>query len=416
MTQDYSALLAQLDALKSADAGAVFAELIRAGLQALIEAEAAEAIGAGRYQRSEQRNTHRNGHRAKTVSTTSGDIEVKIPKLRAGSFFPSLLERRRRIDKALHAVIMEAYVHGVSTRSVDDLVAALGVGSGVSKSEVSRICAGLDKEIEAFRTRRLTHTQFPYVFCDATFCKVRVGAHVVSQALIVATGVSIDGTREVLGTAVGDSESFEFWREFLGSLKARGLTGVHLVISDAHAGLKAAVAQQFAGSSWQRCRVHFMRNLHGAVAAKHAPAVTAAVKTIFAHTDPAEVAAQWDQVADTLSASFPKISTMMDEAKTDVLAFTAFPRAHWQKIWSNNPIERLNKEIKRRADVVEIFPNPAAFLRLATAVVIEAHDEWQVTRRYLSDISMVELRKVIAAKQAAAEPAAKALAEQRQIA
>jgi transposase-like protein len=410
MTQDHSALLAQLDSLKSADAGAVFAELIRAGLQALIEAEATETIGAGRYQRSSDRGTHRNGHRPKTVSTTAGDIEVQIPKLRVGSFFPSLLERRRRIDKALHAVIMEAYVHGVSTRSVDDLVAAMGVDSGVSKSEVSRICAGLDKEIEAFRTRSLTHTQFPYVFCDATFCKVRVGAHVVSQALVVATGVSIDGTREVLGTAVGDSESFEFWREFLASLRARGLGGVHLVISDAHAGLKAAVAQQFAGSSWQRCRVHFMRNLHTAVAAKHAPAVTAAVKTIFAHTDPEEVAAQWDRVADTLAASFPKVAAMMGEAKTDVLAFTAFPKAHWQKIWSNNPIERLNKEIKRRADVVEIFPNPAAFLRLATAVVIEAHDEWQVTRRYLSDVSMDELRAVIAAKHASA-----ALAKQHQI-
>ena len=412
MTHDHSALLAQIDALKSAEVGAVFAELIRAGLQALIEAEATEKIGAGRYQRSEDRGTHRNGHRSKTVSTTSGDIEVMIPKLRVGSFFPSLLERRRRIDKALHAVIMEAYVHGVSTRSVDDLVAALGVDSGISKSEVSRICAGLDREIEAFRTRSLTHTTFPYVFCDATFCKVRVGAHVVSQALVVATGVSIEGTREVLGTAVGDSESFEFWREFLASLKARGLAGVHLVISDAHAGLKAAVAQQFTGTSWQRCRVHFMRNLHGAVSAKHAPAVTAAVKTVFAHTDPEEVAAQWDTVADSLAGSFPKVAAMMNEAKADVLAFTAFPRAHWQKIWSNNPIERLNKEIKRRADVVEIFPNPAAFLRLATAVVIEAHDEWQVTRRYLSEVSMAELRKVIAAKQSADKP----LAEQRQIA
>ena len=412
MTHDYSALLAQLDALKSAEAGAVFAELIRAGLQALIEAEAAATIGAGRYERSEARETHRNGHRARTLSTTSGDIEVKIPKLRAGSFFPSLLQPRRRIDKALHAVIMEAYVHGVSTRSVDDLVAALGVESGISKSEVSRICAGLDREIEAFRTRSLHHTSFPYVFCDATFCKVRVGAHVVSQALVVATGVSAEGTREVLGTAVGDSESYEFWREFLASLKARGLSGVHLVISDAHAGLKAAVAQQFSGSSWQRCRVHFMRNLHGAVSAKHAPAVTAAVKTIFAHTDPAEVADQWDRVADTLAGSFPKVAAMMAEAKTDVLAFTAFPQSHWQKIWSNNPIERLNKEIKRRADVVEIFPNPAAFLRLATAVVIEAHDEWQVTRRYLSEVSMAELRKVIAAKESAAKP----VAEQRQIA
>jgi transposase-like protein len=226
----------------------------------------------------------------------------------------------------------------VSTRSVDDLVAAMGVEAGISKSEVSQICAGLDREIDAFRTRSLAHTEFPCVFCDATFCKVRIGARVVSQALVVATGVSIDGTREVLGTAVGDSESYEFWREFLASRKARGLAGVHLVISDAHAGLKIAVAQQFTNSSWQRCRVHFMRNLHTAVTAKHAPAVTAAVKTIFAHTEPTEVAAQWDRVADTLTASFPKVGAMMGDAKTDVLAFTAFPRAHWQKIWSSNPI------------------------------------------------------------------------------
>ncbi len=226
MTHDHSALLTQLDALKGADSASVFAELIRTGLQALIEAEATDKLGAGRYERTDTRITHRNGHRTKTVATTSGDVEVKIPpKLRSGSFFPSLLERRRRIDKALYAVVMEAYVHGVSTRSVDDLVGALGVGSGISKSEVSRICAGLDAEIARFRERTLTHTSFPYVFLDATFCKVRVGAHVVSQALVVATGVSIDGTREVLGTAVGDSESFEFWREFLTSLKARGLSG-----------------------------------------------------------------------------------------------------------------------------------------------------------------------------------------------
>ncbi|NLU65464.1 IS256 family transposase [Rhodococcus sp. HNM0563] len=225
-----------------------------------------------------------------------------------------------------------------------------------------------------------------------------------ASALVVATGVSIDGSREVLGTAVGDSESFEFWREFLTSLKARGLSGVHLVISDAHSGLKAAIAQQFAGSAWQRCRVHFMRNIRATVGAKHVPPVMAAVKTIFAHTDPAEVVAQWDQVTDTFAGSFPKAAALMESAKYDVLAFTAFPKAHWQKVWSNNPIERLNKEIKRRADVVEIFPNPAAFLRLATAVVIEQHDEWQVTRRYVSDVSMDELRAVIAAKEHATEP------------
>lgn len=227
----------------------------------------------------------------------------------------------------------------------------------------------------------------------------------VSHALVVATWVSIDSTREVLGTAVGDSESFDFWRAFLIGLKARGLSGVHLVISDAHVGLKAAVAQQFTGAPWQRCRVHFKRNVTSAVSSKQVPPAMAAIETIFAHTEPDAVAAQWDQVDQTLAAPFPKVATMMDSAKEDVLAFRAFrafPKSHWQKIWSNNPIERLNKEIKRRADVVEIFPNPAAFLRLATAVVIEAHDEWQVTRRYVSDVSMDELRVVIARKERAA--------------
>ena len=235
MTHSHSGVHAQLDALLSADPQAMFAELVRAGLQALIEAEAATKIGADRYERTEDRTTHRNGHRTKTISTPVGDIEARIPKLRSGSFFPALLERRRRVDRALYAVIMQAYVHGVSTRGVDDLVRALGVDTGISKSEVSRICADLDAEVEAFRTRTLAHTQFPYVFADATFCKVRIGAHVVSHAMVVATGVSVDGTREVLGTAVGDSESYEFWSDFLRSLKARGLTGVHLVISDAHA-------------------------------------------------------------------------------------------------------------------------------------------------------------------------------------
>jgi transposase-like protein len=269
ITHDHSALLTRLDALKSADPGSVFAELIRAGLQALIDAETTQALGAGRYERT----NYRNGTRPKMVATTSGDTEVQIPKLRSGSFFPSLLERRRRINQALHAVIMEAYVHGVSTRNVDDLVAALGVESGVSKSQVSRICAGLDVEIARFRERTLTHTTFPYVFLDATYCKNRIGAHVVSHALVVATAVSIEGTREVLGTAVGDSESFDFWCEFLAGLRARGLAGVHLVISDAHAGLKAAVVQQFMGASGQRCRVHFMRNVGTAVSSKHVPPV-----------------------------------------------------------------------------------------------------------------------------------------------
>jgi len=225
MTHDHSALIAQLDVLKGADPASVFAELIRAGLQALIDAEATEVLGAGRYERTAERTNYRNGTRSKTVATTSGDIEVQIPKLRSGSFFPSLLERRRRIDQALYAVIMEAYVHGVSTRNVDDLVVALGVDSGISKSQVSRICAGLDTEIARFRERTLTHTTFPYVFLDATYCKVRIGAHVVSHALVVATGVSIDGTREVLGTAVGDSESFGFLARIPGRSAGSRLVG-----------------------------------------------------------------------------------------------------------------------------------------------------------------------------------------------
>lgn len=407
MTHDHSALLDQLVGLKdSGQFQAMTAELLRHGLQELIEAELTARIGAGRYERSGERTTHRNGSRPKTVTTPAGDVQVQIPKLREGSFFPSLLERRRRIDRALHAVIMEAYVAGVSTRSVDNLVKAMGADTGIGKSEVSRICAGLDAEVAAFRERTLHHTEFPYVFLDATYIKSRIGAHVVSQAMVVAIGVSIDGTREVLGTDVGDSESFEFWNEFLTSLKARGLHGVQLAISDAHSGLKGAVARQLAGAGWQRCRVHFMRNLAGKVPSKQQAAVLAAVKTVFAHTDPEALAQQWDTVADTLDAGFPKVAEMLRQAKPDVLAFTEYPLAHWQKIWSNNPIERLNKEIKRRADVVEIFPNNQAIIRLATSVVIDQHDEWQVCRRYLPEVSMNELKAVIAKKNAAAAAAA----------
>ena len=402
MTHDHSALLTQHLALKGADPGSVFAELIRAGLQALIDAEATGVLDAGRYERTEARTTYRNGTRPKSVSTTSGDVEVQIPKLRSGSFFPRLLERRRRIDQALYAVSWRPTSTVCPRATSMTWSLRSGWSRGSPSPRFSRICAGLDAEIARFRERAVTHTTFPYVFLDATYCKVRIGAHVVSHALVVATGVSIEGTREVLGTAIGDSESFDFWREFLAGLKARGSSGVHLVISDAHAGLKAAVAQQFTGASWQRCRVHFMRNVGSAVSAKQVPLVMAAIKTIFAHTEPDAVAARWDNVADTLAGSFPKVAAMMRDAKADVLAFRAFPKAHRQKIWSNIPIERLNKEIKRRADVVEIFPNPAAFLRLATAVVIEAHDEWQVTRRYVSDVSMDELRVVIATKERAA--------------
>lgn len=298
-------------------------------MQQLIEAEAAEVIGADRYERVEGRTTERNGHRPRMLSTKTGDLSLKIPKLREGSFFPSILEPRRRIDQALYAVVMEAYVQGVSTRSVDDLVAALGIDTGISKSQVSRICAELDERVAAFRNRTLGHTSFVYVYLDATYVHVRDDAigQVVSRAVVVATGVTSEGGREVLGVDVGDSEDETFWTAFLRSLKARGLSGVRLVISDAHAGLKAAIRKTMSGTSWQRCRVHYMRNLHAVIPRAHQDMVSAAFRTIFALSEPAAVQARWDEVADTLEARFPKAAASMREAKLDVLAFAQFPPA-----------------------------------------------------------------------------------------
>jgi transposase-like protein len=310
-------------------------------------------------------------------------LELRIPKLRAGSFFPSLLERRRRVDQALFAVVMEAYLHGVSTRKVDDLVRALGADSGISKSEVSRICADLDSEVAAFRDRSLAGQVFPYVFVDATYCKARVNRRVVAQAVVVATGVCGDGRREVLGFAVGDSEDGAFWTQFLRSLKARGLGGVQLVIADAHLGLRQAVGAVMVGAAVQRCRVHFLRNVLAQVPKGSAEMVAAAIRTIFAQPDAHHVHEQLDVIAGMLGRQFPKLETMLRDAAPDLLAFTSFPPGHWKKLWSTNPLERLNKEIKRRTDVVGVFPNPEALLRLAGAVLVEAHDEWQVSdRRY----------------------------------
>ena len=361
-------------------------------LQALIEAEATAKIGAAPHERSESRTAQRNGHRPRLLSTAAGDVELKIPKLRSGSFFPSLLERRRRIDRALFAVVMEAWVHGVSTRKVDDLVAALGVGSGISKSEVSRICAELDRDLEAFRNRRLDHVEFPYVFADATYVKGRVDGRVVSRAVVIATGVTATGDREVLGVSVGDSESGAFWTSFLQQLRARGLAGVQLVISDHHLGLKAAIAAVFVGAGWQRCRVHFMRNVLARVPKASVEMVAAAIRTIFAQPDAAHVRSQLAEVTSMLAPKFPDVAAMVDDATEDLLAFTAFPQAHWRKIWSTNPLERLNGEIKRRTNVVGIFPNDASVARLVTAVMVEAHDEWAVAeRRYLSEQSMAKL-------------------------
>ena len=394
MALDESALSELVVALRTRDGGVdLVRELAQWLANELIEAEATERIGAAPYERSDERVTERNGHRLRTLTTKAGDLELAIPKLRQGSFFPSILEPRRRIDQALYAVVMEAYVSGVSTRSVDALVESMGAASGISKSEVSRICAGLDERVAAFRNRTLGHTEFPYVYLDAIYVHVRDDAlgQVVSRAVVVATGVTAQGGREVLGVDVGDSEAETFWTAFLRSLKTRGLSGVRLVISDAHEGLRAAIRKTLQGSTWQRCRVHYVRNLLAPVPKASQEMVAAAFRSIFTLTTPDDVTARWDEVTVMLAERFPKAAALMDGAKFDVLAFTAFPREHWRQIWSNNPLERLNKEIRRRTAVVGIFPNDPAVIRLVGAVLADQHDEWAVARRYFSEASMAKL-------------------------
>ena len=320
------ALSELLCALRAGDGTDLVRELAGWAIQQLIEAEAAEKIGAGRYERSESRATQRNGTRPKTPSTKAGDLVVGIPKLRAGSFFPSLLEPRRRIGKALYAVVMEAYVNGVSTRSVEDLVAAMGVDTEISKSEVSRICAGLDERVESFRNRTLGHVAFPYVYLDATYVNVRDDAlgQVVARAVVVATGITAEGAREVLGVDIGDSEDETFWTRFLRTLRDRGLSGVRLVISDAHAGLKAAITKCFSGSSWQRCRVHLARNILARVPKGDQEMVAAALPSSFAPSDPDKLAARYDELTDALAKRLPKAAELLRDAKSDVLAFSGF--------------------------------------------------------------------------------------------
>jgi len=406
MALDQSALLEVLEVLKAAEVDDKIRQAAETIYQALIEAELSSVIGALPHERVSSRTNHRNGHRLRTLSSAAGDLELRIPKLRTGSFFPSLLERRRRVDQSLFAVIMEAYLHGTSTRKVDDLVRALGADTGISKSEVSRICADLDMEVAAFRDRSLADQPFPYVFLDAAYCKARVDHRVVSQAVVVATGVAADGRREVLGFEVGDSEDGAFWTAFLRSLKSRGLAGVQLVISDAHAGLTAAIASVLLGAAWQRCRVHFLRNVLAQVPKGSAEMVAAAIRTIFAQPGPVHVADQLDTIAAMLGRQFPKVEALLRDAADDITAFASFPVSHWKKIWSTNPLERLNKEIKRRTDVVGVFPNPGALARLAGAVLAEAHDEWQVgDRRYLSEGSMSALTNPAAPVKEVATPA-----------
>jgi transposase-like protein len=392
MTLSQSALSELLDAIRAGGSVDVMREAMTFVLQELIELEAAQAIGAGRYERTDERMTHRNGSRGRLLSTKAGDVELRIPKFREGSFFPALLEPRRRIDRALWAVVMEAYVHGVSTRKVDDLVRALGIDAGISKSEVSRICAELDAVVATFADRSLAHARFPYVFLDATYVKAHDGASVVSKAIVIATGVTASGDREVLGLAVGDSEDGAFWTAFLRSLRVRGLSGVRLVISDAHEGLKGAIGAVLLGSAWQRCRVHFLRNVLARIPKGSAEMVLAAIRTIWAQPDAVAVRDQLDEIAQKLEPRFPVVAAMLIAAKAEVTAFSAFPVSHWKKIWSTNPLERVNKEIKRRTDVVGIFPNEAAVMRLAGAVLLEIHDEWAVAeRRYLAEGSMALL-------------------------
>jgi putative transposase len=385
-------LLRLIESLRSSDGLELVRSVAERMLQELIEAEATVAIGAGWNEHTDTRVALRNGHRDKTLTTQAGDLDLAIPKLRSGSFFPALLERRRRIDRALYAVIMEAYVHGVSTRSVDDLVKALGADTGISKSEVSRICAELDGQLTAFRTRPLDHLRFPYMYLDATYCKARVEHQIVSRAVVIATGITEDGGREVLGVMVGDSETELFWTAFLRSLRERGLTGVRLVIGDHHAGLVKAIRKVMIGAGYQRCRVHFLRNVFAVINKEAGEMVAATIRTIFAQPNPDAVRTQLETVADMLGAQFPKVKAMLLEAEQDLTAFAAFPERHWKKIQSTNPLERVNREIKRRIDVVQVFPNDDSLLRLVSAVLFELHDEWiAFPRRYLPEGSMDQL-------------------------
>jgi putative transposase len=384
---DFSTFVSKL--LEEQD-GDVLREGVRVLAQALMETEVTGLVGAERHERSEERTGYRNGSRIRTWDTRVGTVDLAIPKVRPGSYFPSLLQPRRRAEQALLTVVQEAYVHGVSTRKVDDLVKGLGL-DGISKSEVSRICGELDPLVEAFRTRRLT-TEYPYVWLDATYHKVRIDSRVVSQATVVAIGVTLDGERQILGVDVGASEDRSFWTAFLRSLVKRGLAGVRLVISDAHEGLKQAIGTVLNGAAWQRCRVHFMRNLLATVPQAMREPIAAIVRTIFAQPDHASALTQLHKVADGLRARLPQAAALLEDAAEDILAHKHFPEEHRRQLHSTNPLERLNKEIKRRSNVVGIFPNVKATIRLVGAILLEQDDEWAVAeRRYFSVESMKRL-------------------------
>ena len=368
----------------------VLREGVRVLAAAIMDLEVEQHLGAGRHERTPERRGQRNGYRDRQWDTRVGTVDLRVPRIRDGSYFPALLEPRTRAERALVAVVQEAYVGGVSTRRVDGLVKTLGL-EGISKSQVSRLCQELDAEVERFRTRPLTGS-YPYLWVDATFVKGREDGRVVSLAVVVAVGVRADGVREVLGVDVGPSEDGTFWLGFLRGLVARGLSGVQLVTSDAHEGLRQAIGAVLHGASWQRCRVHFLRNALALVPKAARQLVAATIRTVFAQPTAEAARQQWRQVADSFRPRWPRLAALLDEAETDVLAYLAFPAAHWRQIWSTNPLERLHKELKRRTDVIGIFPNAAAVVRLLGALLAEQHDEWQVGRRYFSRESLALLR------------------------
>ena len=378
MTKETMALIELIE--KGPDSDLV-REMLAFAAERMMEAEVEARTGAAHGAREPDRLAQRNGYRERAWETRAGRIELEIPRLRKGSYLPTFLDPRRTAEKALTAVIQEAYVQGISTRSVDNLVKAMG-GSGVSKSEVSRLVEEIDERVNAFLARPI-EGEWPYVWIDATYIKAREAGRIVSTATIIAVGVNTDGRREVLGVATGPSEAEAFWKGFLRMLADRGLRGVKLVIADDHKGLRAAASKVFHATQ-QRCKVHWMRNALAHASAKQRPPVAAMLKTIFAQETATEAHAQWKAVADTLRARAPRLAELMDGAREDVLAYTAFPREHWAQIASTNPLERLNGEIKRRSDVVGIFPNERAVVRLVGALMLEQNDEWAVSRRYMS--------------------------------
>ncbi len=379
MTDDMMNL--RLAVEKSADAD-LLREMIGFAAEKLTALEVSAKTGAGYGEKTTFRLAQRNGYRDRDWETRAGTVELRIPKLRTGSYFPSFLEPRRMAEKALTAVIQEAYIQGVSTRSVDDLVKAMGM-SGISKSQVSRLCEEIDDKVKAFLDRPI-EGEWPYLWIDATYLKVRRGGRIVSVAVIIAVGVNTDGRREVLGMEIGTSEAEAIWTEFLRKLTRRGLRGVKLVVSDAHEGIKAAVSKVLC-ATWQRCRVHFMRNALAHAGKSGRRVVSAFIATAFAQDTPEAASTQWRNVADQIRPKVPKLATLMDSAEQDVLAYMTFPRQHWAKLHSTNPIERLNGEIKRRTEVVGIFPNDDAIVRLVGALLLEQNDEWAVQRsRYMT--------------------------------